>query len=98
MKINGINRKAFLSQEFILVLLLAISYGVFTFISLYYKLGKYFVFGNILGLVIIIYQMYLLVKPVSKKSLLKDISLNLKNYTKNYGLNQTDNRVSLIII
>ncbi|MEK6951664.1 MAG: hypothetical protein AABX29_01485 [Nanoarchaeota archaeon] len=76
------NKYLNLSHELVLTLILALVYGIFTFILIYYNLGKYFVFGNIFGLVLIIYQIYLLVKPVSKNSLLKDIFLDLKSYTK----------------
>ena len=78
----NLNKKISLSQEFILTLILAIGYAILSVILWYYNLGKYFVFGNIFGLVLIIYQIYLLIKPIHKKSLYSNLKCYIKKFSK----------------
>jgi len=83
LKIKKFNKKRCLGQEFILTLILAIGYGIFSVILWYYNLGKYFVFANVLGLTIVLYQVYLLIKPVSKISLYSNLKFIIKKFLIN---------------
>lgn len=49
----------------------------------YYNLGKYFVFANVLGLTIVLYQVYLFIKPVSKRSLYSNLKFTIKKFLIN---------------
>ncbi|MBI2499386.1 hypothetical protein HYV88_04050, partial [Candidatus Woesearchaeota archaeon] len=64
----------------IFVLSLVIGYAILTLILLLYNLGRYFVFGNIVGLNIIIYQVYLLIRSVSKKTLLNSLYYKVRGF------------------
>jgi len=75
-----ISSKILLSQGFILSLILAVSYGILIFVLIYYKLINYFVFANIFVLTLIIYQIYLLIKPISKKTLLNSLYYKIKGF------------------